>query len=48
MARKRHTSEEIVANLRQMNVLMALGKPIAEAVRMIRQHTSDEDAASRS
>mgnify|MGYP003338394602 FL=1 len=35
MARKRHTAEEIVAKLRQVDVLMAQGKPIAEAVRMI-------------
>ena len=35
MARKRHTAEEIVAKLRQVDVLMAQGKPVAEAVRMI-------------
>ena len=35
MARKRHTAEEIVAKLRQVDLLMAQGKPIAEAVRMI-------------
>ncbi len=35
MARKRHTADEIVAKLRQVDVLMAQGKPIAEAVRMI-------------
>ena len=27
MARKRHTAEEIVAKLRQVDVLMAQGKP---------------------
>ena len=35
MARKRHTAEEIVAKLRQVDVLMAQGKPVADAVRMI-------------
>ena len=35
MARKRHTAEEIVAKLRQVDVLMAQGKPVAEAVRTI-------------
>jgi putative transposase len=35
MARKRHTAEEIVSKLRQVDVLMAQGKPVADAVRMI-------------
>lgn len=35
MARKRHTAEEIVAKLRQVDVLTAQGKPVAEAVRTI-------------
>ena len=35
MARKRHTTEGIVAKLRQVDVLMAQGKPVADAVRMI-------------
>jgi len=35
MARKRHTAEEIVAKLRQVDVLMAHGKPVADAVRAI-------------
>ena len=35
MARKRSTPEEIVAKLRQVEVLTAQGKPIAEAVRSI-------------
>ena len=35
MARKRHTSDEIVAQLRQVDVLMAQGKPVADAVRAI-------------
>ena len=35
MARKRHTAAEIVAKLRQVDVLMAQGKPVADAVRMI-------------
>ena len=35
MARKRHTAEEIVAKLRQVDVLMSQGKPVADAVRAI-------------
>jgi len=35
MARKRHTAAEIVSKLRQVDVLMAQGKPVADAVRMI-------------
>ncbi len=35
MSRKRHTAEEIVVKLRQVDVLMAQGKPAAEAVRAI-------------
>jgi len=35
MARKRHTAEEIVAKLRQIDVLMAQGRPVADAVRSI-------------
>jgi hypothetical protein len=35
MARKRHTAAKIVAKLRQVDVLMAQGKPVANAVRMI-------------
>ena len=35
MARKRHTAEEIVAKLRQVDVLMAQGKAVADAVRSI-------------
>ena len=35
MARKRHTAEEIVAKLRQIDVLIAQGKPVADAVRAI-------------
>ena len=35
MARKRHTAEEIIAKLRQVDVLMAQGKPVADAVRAI-------------
>jgi putative transposase len=33
MARKRHTAEEIVAKPRQVEVLTAQGRPVAEAVR---------------
>jgi putative transposase len=35
MARKRHTAEEIVAKLRQVDVLMGQGKLVADAVRAI-------------
>ena len=32
---KRHTAEEIVSKLRQVDVLMAQGRPVADAVRSI-------------
>ena len=35
MPRKRHRAEEIVAKLRQVEVLPAQGKPVAEAIRSI-------------
>jgi putative transposase len=35
MARKRHTAEEIVAKLGQVDVLMAQGRLVADAVRAI-------------
>ena len=35
MARKHHKPEEIVAKLRQVEVLTAQGAPVAEAVRAI-------------
>ncbi len=35
MPRKRHTSEGIVAKLRQVEVLTAQGRPVAEAIRSI-------------
>ena len=35
MPRKRHKPEEIVAKLRQVDVLVSQGKPVAEAVRAI-------------
>jgi putative transposase len=35
MARKRHTAEEIVAKLRQVDVLMAQGRLVTDAVRAI-------------
>lgn len=35
MGRKRHTAEEIVSKLRQVDVLMAQGRPVADAVRTI-------------
>ena len=36
MARKRHAAEKIVAKLRQVDVLTARVRPVAEAVRAIR------------
>ena len=35
MPRKRHTPEEIVAKLRQVDVLVSQGVPVADAVRQI-------------
>jgi putative transposase len=35
MSRKRHTPEEIVTKLRQVEVLTAQGRPVAEAIRSI-------------
>jgi len=35
MAEKRHTAEEIVSKLRQIDVLMAQGRHVADAVRAI-------------
>ena len=35
MARKHHKPEEIVAKLRQVEVLVGQGKPVADAVRAI-------------
>ena len=35
MARKRHKPEEIVAKLRQVDVLASQGRSVAEAVRLI-------------
>ena len=35
MARKRHKPEEIVAKLRQVDVLIAQGTPVADAIRLI-------------
>jgi transposase-like protein len=35
MGRKRHKPEEIVAKLRQVDVLMSQGHPVADAVRSI-------------
>ena len=32
MSRKRHTPEEIVAKLRQVDVLVAQGTPVADAI----------------
>ena len=35
MARKRHTAEEMVAKLRQVDVLSSQGRAIADAIRAI-------------
>jgi putative transposase len=35
MAKKRHKPEEIVAKLRQVDVLLSQGTPIADAIRSI-------------
>ena len=35
MGNKRHTAEEIVSNLRQVDVLTAQGRTVAEAIRQI-------------
>jgi putative transposase len=35
MARKIHTAEEVVAKLRQVELLLSQGKPAVEAVRAI-------------
>jgi len=35
MSRKRHKPEEIVAKLRQVDVLVAQGTPVADAIRSI-------------
>ena len=35
MSRKRHTPEEIVSKLRQVDVLVAQGTPVADAIRAI-------------
>jgi transposase len=35
MARKRHTPEEIVTKLRQVDVLTAQGQPVSEAIRTV-------------
>ena len=35
MSKKRHTAEEIVSKLRQVDVLTAQGQTVAEAVRQI-------------
>ena len=35
MPRKRHKTEEILAKLRQVDVLVSQGKPVAEGVRSI-------------
>ena len=35
MARKRHTAEDIVSKLRQVDVLSSQGRPIADVIRAI-------------
>ena len=46
MRKKRHTPEEIVAKLRQVDVLVAQGTPVAEAIRAIGAGTPKEAVAS--
>ncbi len=46
MARKRHKAEEIVAKLRQVDVLMAQGKPVADAVRAKSMMSAVKDSSS--
>jgi putative transposase len=36
MPQKKHKPEEIVAKLRQVDVLLSQGRPVAEAIRSIR------------
>ena len=48
MSRKRHKAEEIVAKLRQVDVLLAQGRPVAEAVRTIRVTPLPTIAGARS
>lgn len=35
MSRKKHKREEIVAKLRQVDVLLSQGRPVSEAIRTI-------------
>ena len=35
MAQKKHKAEEIVGKLREVDVLLSQGRPVAEAIRMI-------------
>ena len=35
MCKKRHTPEEIISKLRQVDVLVAQGTPVADAIRSI-------------
>ena len=41
MARKKHTPEEIVAKLRQVDVLVSQGSQVTDAVRQIRGDRGD-------
>jgi hypothetical protein len=47
MARWRHTAEEIVSKLRQVNVLTSQGRPVAEAVRAITSLLASGDPQAR-
>ena len=47
MARKRSTPEEIVSKLRQVEVLVAQGKPVVEAVRAIGVKRHPESSRGR-
>ena len=39
MPQRKHKSEEIVAKLRQVDVLLSQGRPVAEAIRTISYNT---------
>ena len=47
MEKKRHTADEIVAKLRQVDVLMAQGRPVADAVQTFSVRTAMNRAVER-
>ncbi len=48
MSRKRHKPEEIVSKLRQVDVLVAQGTPVADAIRAMGSPRSPTTAGVRS